>query len=78
MVLALLVIGALPAIASNVIFAEPLNEAFPIVLAVCNVVAVEALPVKLAFIVAGSLRVALADPLTDIAAPVLVPSESAT
>ena len=38
----------------------------------------EQFPVIEAFIVAGSFSVALADPLTDTAAPVLVPSESET
>ena len=59
-----------------VIFAEPLKLVPFIVRAVCKVVAVVALPVRLAFIVAGSFNVAFAPPLTLTAAPVFVPVES--
>ena len=48
-----------------------------IVLAVANLDAVLALPAKEALIVAGNLSVASPPPLTETAAPVLVPSESA-
>lgn len=60
-----------------VILAEPLKLVPLMVLLVCKVVAVEALPVKLALIVAGNFNVAFALPLTLTAEPVLVPSLSA-
>ena len=72
---------------ATVMLAEPSKETPLMVLAVFSVVAVAAFPVQepddpeqfpvmLALIVAGSFNVAFADPLTDTALPVLVPSES--
>ena len=60
-----------------VIFVDPLNDVPLMVLAVCNVVAVVALPLNAAFIVAGSFNVAFAEPFTLTAEPVLVEVESA-
>ena len=61
--------------------AVPLKSALPIFLAVVSwtaLVAVEALPFRLAFIVAGNFKVTFAEPLTETALPVLVPSLSDT
>ena len=55
-----------------VILALPLKFCPQIVLVVCKVVAVEALPVKLALIVAGNFKVGFPLPLTLTAGPVLV------